>query len=124
MFADNMVSIEAWRATLPEAKRAAQNHPEVCLKHWRRAMKPAEAPRRRVTATKKNGGLRPVSWPQDAIRRAAAALRECRSSDLFVVARRVLEAAVPSRADLIALLDDEPTRPAAKAKVAPESAHA
>jgi hypothetical protein len=50
---------------------------------------------------------KPVHWPQDVVRRAAMALRECGSSDIFTAARAVLDAAVRSENDLIELLSPE-----------------
>jgi hypothetical protein len=46
---------------------------------------------------------RAIHWPQDALKRAAAAIREA-SSDTFVLARRALEAAIRSEAALLVLL--------------------
>jgi hypothetical protein len=47
------------------------------------------------------------SLPQDVMRRAAMALRECGSSDIFTAARAVLEAAIRSENDLIELLSPD-----------------
>jgi hypothetical protein len=48
-----------------------------------------------------------VARAQDAIRRAATALRECRSNDTFTLARIALEAALRSESDLVDLLPPE-----------------
>jgi hypothetical protein len=55
--------------------------------------------RRTVTSGKRTGGRRLVL--QDCIRRAAVAMRQSRSSDLFILARAALEAAI--RSDLWSL---------------------
>jgi hypothetical protein len=47
---------------------------------------------------------KPIHWPQDVMRHAAMALRECGSSDIFTAARAVLEATIRSANDLIELL--------------------
>ena len=57
---------------------------------------------RGAKASHKNG--KPVYWPGDAIRRAASAIREVYSTDLYVMARRALEAAVRNEDDLLELL--------------------
>jgi hypothetical protein len=44
------------------------------------------------------------------LRRGAAALRECRSQDIFVMASAVLESAIRTDADLLELLNDAPAR--------------
>jgi hypothetical protein len=105
-FADHMQEIETWRAALPDHVRAAQNNVEVVLRNWRKATKPATPPRHHVTSGKRNDGERPVSWPQDCIRRAAANMRQNGSRDLFILARAALEGAIRSRADLVAILDE------------------
>jgi hypothetical protein len=106
----NLDAVEKWRAGLDEGQRRRLNHPNAVWSHWRRAKTDAErsAPtvRRDVvkngTARHKDG--KPIYWPQDAIRRAAVALRECSSSDIFGLARTALEAAIRSENDLIELL--------------------
>jgi hypothetical protein len=61
-----------------------------------------------------------------AIRRAAANMRQNGSRDLFILARAALEGAIRNRDDLFALLDATapPGRIPAKAKVVPVEAHA
>ena len=56
-----------------------------------------------MKGAQRHGG-KPIYWPQDMLRRAAMALRECGSSDIFRLARVALEAAIRSEADLIELL--------------------
>jgi hypothetical protein len=56
------------------------------------------------------GRGRPVRWPQEKLRRGAAALRECRSQDIFVIVSAVLESAIRTDADLPELLNDAPAR--------------
>jgi hypothetical protein len=48
--------------------------------------------------------MSPIYWPSDAVLRAATAIREANSTDIFVLARRTLEAAIRNEADLLALL--------------------
>ena len=94
------------RAGLDEAQRRRLNHPNAIWARWRRASK-AEigAPTRQyVGGAKLHKNGRPVYWPQDMLRRAAMALRECGSSDIFRLARVALEAAIRSEGDLIELL--------------------
>jgi hypothetical protein len=118
--ADNVAAIEMWRASLPANERQAQNHPEVCVRNWRRATM-AAAPRRNeivghvaaAVETARRGG-RPIYWSQDCLRRAHQAMLQSRSSDLLTLARIALQAAIRSEADLIALLDSAPTRLPAK----------
>jgi hypothetical protein len=107
-FADHMQEIETWRAALPDTERSSQNNVEVCLRNWRRSTRMTPQ-KHHVMSGKRNGGERPVSWPQDCIRRAAAAMRQSTSRDLFVLARAALEGAIRGREDLIAILD-EPAR--------------
>jgi hypothetical protein len=44
------------------------------------------------------------------VRSGAAALRECRSQDIFAMASAVLESAIRTDADLLELLNDAPAR--------------
>jgi hypothetical protein len=46
-----------------------------------------------------------ASVPPDMLRRAAVALRECGSNDIFRLARTALEAAIRCEADIVKLLD-------------------
>jgi hypothetical protein len=83
------------------------NHPNVIWQHWRRATKvKTSVPTRRhvVKGAKAKGNGHAIHWNADAIRRAANAIRQVYSNDLFVMARRALEAAVRNEADLIELL--------------------
>ena len=64
----------------------------------------------RYAASTAAGRGRPVHWPQELLRRGAAALRECRSQDIFVMASAVLESAIRTDADLLELLNDAPAR--------------
>jgi hypothetical protein len=58
-----------------------------------------------MKGAQRHGG-KPIYWPQDMLRRAAMALRECGSSDIFRLARVALEAAIRSESDLLALLPE------------------
>jgi hypothetical protein len=116
--ADNMVGIEAWRASLPKAAQETQNHPEVIIRNWRKAMRPEQPSvpvlRHHVKSDRPQPakGSRQVFWPQDAVKRAADGLRQCRSHDLYTMARAALEGAVRGRDDLLELLNEAapPTR--------------
>jgi hypothetical protein len=94
--------------------------PAAIWTHWRGAQPPdksASKPAHRQHVTPQgagknnNGGARPICFPQDAIRRAADALRTNRMPDLFKLADAVLVAAFPNRDAVLALLENE--RPAA-----------
>jgi hypothetical protein len=56
------------------------------------------------------GSLRGVFWPLDALQRAATAIRETRSNDCMVLARKALEGAIRDEDDLLALLPKASTR--------------
>jgi hypothetical protein len=104
---ENLAAISAWRDDLDEAQRRRQNHPDLVWQAWRRATKAgAPAPTRqqvaqRVAAARKG---RAIFWPQDALRRAHQAMLTSRSTDLLVLARLALQAAVHTEDDLLALL--------------------
>ena len=102
---ENLTAIETWREGLDEAQRRTLNHPGACWAHFQASKVKQPAPRAHVKASRpKKGSSRAIHWPQDALRRAAAALRESRSADLFVMARVALEAAIRNEADLLALM--------------------
>jgi hypothetical protein len=110
---ENREAIEKWRETLEEAHRRRLNHPNAVWFGWRKSLRPAEAPSPRqhvVKGVKTHREDKPIYWPQDAIRRAATAMRESMSSDLFVLARVGLEAAIRDEHDLLELLP-APKRP-------------
>jgi hypothetical protein len=103
----NRQAIEEWRATLDEKKRHAWNHPGAVWAHWRRSLKTEIATPKRQPVQGAQSSHRPgkaVFWPQDMLRRAAMALRECSSNDIFRLARVALEAAIRTESDLIELL--------------------
>jgi hypothetical protein len=54
---------------------------------------------------RKHGG---VFWPGDYVKRAGAVMKESRSTDLFVLARIALEAAIRNESDLAELVRPEP----------------
>jgi hypothetical protein len=88
------------------------NHVGAIWAHWRRrkqdSSRSAPAVRNFVNAampSHKHG--KPVYFSQEALRRAATALRECRSNDIYTAARPVLEAAIRSENDLIELLSPD-----------------
>jgi len=114
----NLEGIEAWRAGLDEAQLRRLNHPNAVWSHWRRrtmiAERAAPVGKHHVQAARPKGYGKPIHWPQSTLRRAAMALRECRSGDIFVLARAVLEAAIRSEDDLIELLNE--VKPASRGK--------
>jgi hypothetical protein len=110
---DNIVEIEHFRLGLSAAERAAQNHPETIIRHWRRATRPE--PRKAAVSnetTEKRPGKkqqvyhRGVHWHQDMVRRGALAMRDSGSSDWFRLARVCMEAAIRGAADLDLLMTD------------------
>ena len=112
---ENSKAIEAWRATLDDAKRRKLNHPGAVWHAWRRSLKPATpAPQRQqivdgiatLAETARQG--RAVFWPQAAVRRAYESMLKSQSHDLLVLARVALQGAIRSEADLLALLPAEP----------------
>jgi hypothetical protein len=74
-----------------------------------------------VLDAKARGNRHAIRWNSDAIRRATSAIREAYSKDFYVMARRALEAAVRTEADLLAL--HETTKPPPQGK-APAPVHA
>jgi hypothetical protein len=98
-------------ATLDDASRRRLNHVGAIWTHWRRSKidsdRSAPAVRDHVVKAKgmpshPNG--RPVFWPQQCVRAAHEAMLKSRSTDLLVLARLALEAAIPNQGVLIALL--------------------
>jgi len=109
----NLPVISTWRDGLDEAQRGRLNHPGAVWHAWRRATTSAATqPRQRVVtkkATTTRGYGRAVHWPSDALRRAAAAIRETRSNDCITQAKAALEAAIRNEVDLLALLPPMPS---------------
>jgi len=118
---ENLPVIEAWRNGLSEAKQRRYNSPSCVWTYYRKtAGVPApSASRMHVVLTGRHkGSMHLVSWPGAVIKRAAEALRECRSNDLLVLAKTALE--ILNRDDLIAALDGG--RPATHAAFTPAQA--
>jgi hypothetical protein len=105
---ENLTEVGTWRAGLDDAQRRRLNHPNAIWAHWRRATKPAARPRQRqdVAAEARRG--KPIYWPQHSLRRAHEAMLKSRSTDLLVLARLALQAAIRSESDLIELLAPGP----------------
>jgi hypothetical protein len=116
---DNLTEIDNWRATLDDVSRRRWNHPQSAWDNWRRSQGHARPLCTRRPPTLKRHArtyARPVFWGQDHLRRAANAIRECRSTDCIVLARAALEAAIPNEAALFQLLErSEPPKPAKQA---------
>jgi hypothetical protein len=112
---ENLDAISAWRDGLSEDRRRTLNHPGATWHAWRRATTSAATrPRQRVVtkkATTTRGYGRAVHWPQETLRRAARAVRACRSIDSIILARAVLESAIRNETDLLALLPSTTSRP-------------
>ena len=111
----NLDAIEAWRATVDAANKAQANHVGAVWHAWRRATRAqtsaaARQPVRGATPHRGGqGGLLAASISQP---RGATAIREARSNDCIVLARRCLEAALRTELDLLELLPDPPPKPA------------
>jgi hypothetical protein len=116
---ENLPAITARRDGLDEAQRRRLNHPGAVWFAWRRATADRPTPHRQqlvarqsvVEGAKPHKTSRAVHWPQDALQRAAAAIRETRSNDCITQAKAALEAAIRNEDDLLALLGPpEPIR--------------
>jgi hypothetical protein len=115
--AEHKTEIEAWRATLDEAKRRKLSHPGAVWSHWRHNQPGGERPQRpqRLYVAAVHGRPqkgRPIFWPGETIRRAAAALRESSSRDLFILAHVALQAAIRSEDDIVELINVPACAPA------------
>jgi hypothetical protein len=111
---ENLPAIEKWRDALDDRRRRRLNHPGATWHSWQRATKAALA-----DDTSKNDPVcgKPVFWSQDHLRRTHEAMLKSRSTDLLVLAGLALQAAIRSRADLVALLPDDPPEPAPPRRV-------
>jgi hypothetical protein len=111
MILENLPAIEAWRAGLDDVQRRRLNHPNAIWSHWRRQQadgnRPAPAPHfvRSAMPSHRNG--RPIYSPQSFLCRGAEAYRECRSNDVFIIVRAILERTIRSENDLIELLSPD-----------------
>ena len=122
ILADNIAAIDAWRTSLPSAEQGRQNNPQVILRNWRRATGQRSRPRAVPTATPKikNRYHAPVRFSQDMVRRAAMAMRENFSNDVYALARICLMAAIPHEGCLADLLPAAPPpKPAPRQIAAP-----
>jgi hypothetical protein len=126
---ENLDAIEAWRAGLADAERRKLNHPNAIWQHWRRQKQepsrsaPAQHFVKSAMPSHRNG--RPVHWPQSFLRRGAEAYRECRSNDVFIIVRLVLERTIRNDGDLLELLaETKPQKHQAKAPAATAAVHA
>ena len=110
---ENLTEVGTWRNGLDDATRRRLNHPNSIWSHFRRRKTEAErsAPAVRDHVVKPamphKNGARPVYWPQHCVRAAHEAMLKSKSSDLLVLARVALEAAIRSENDLIELLSPE-----------------
>jgi hypothetical protein len=100
-------AVESWRNSLPDSERRRHNHPSLWNTFRRATKAETGTPARRCVKGEKSSHRpsKPVYFGQDMIGRAAMALRECGSPDIFRLARVALEAAIRSEADLVELLD-------------------
>lgn len=110
---DQLPEITAWRDGLPEAKQRALNSPSATWFAWRRSCGEKKAPKEKPAPfekqlTEARATKKPLYWPQDALRRAHEAMLKSQSSDLRVLARAALQAAVRCEADLLAILEHPP----------------
>ena len=124
---ESLPAVEQWRATLDPEVRRRLNHPSLWATFRAATRGEAPPPRRRVVQRLASSGKtlpgRPIYWPQEMIKRAAAAMRETWGNDLFVLARTALEAAVRSEDDLIEMLSTERKRGPAPRAPARELQH-
>jgi hypothetical protein len=115
---ENLPAITAWREGLPEEKRRRANHPNTIWRGFvqqRKGSDMSQASGHRAelpTRRKGTGGFRPIGVPQDAIRRAALAMREHWSNDTMQLARVALQAAIRNELDVLELLPDAQPKPA------------
>jgi len=123
---ENLPAITAWRDSLPPKQRLKNNHPHGVFWAWRRSLNLAP-PLKKLPSAKmppKPAKGANVYWPQDAIRRAALAMKEHRSNDWLILARAALEAAIRDTTDLDTLSTSSisqpaPSRPAEAAALVP-----
>jgi hypothetical protein len=116
MCIENIVEIEAWRAGLDEATRNKFNHPDAVWFAWRRAVhkeppnytRPYRPPNHQSGKHVGGRSSRLVHFNQDMVRRAAMAMRENFSNDVYALARICLMAAIRNKNDLLDLLPPEP----------------
>jgi len=106
---EHLDAVTAWRDGLPESQRRRHNHPSLWHVFRRATKAETDAPARQYVRSAKSSHRpgKPVYFGQDMIRRAAMALRECGSPDIFRLARVALEAAIRSEADLAELLSPD-----------------
>jgi hypothetical protein len=120
----NLPEILIWRQSLNEEQRRRINHPATVVLCWQRSVRAETAERQdvappktkrpdvapRVTAEaaetrySKYSNPRAINFDQDMIRRAATALREHWSNDVYKLAAVALSAALRNENDLLALL--------------------
>ena len=127
---DHLPAIEAWLETLDDEQRSRLNHPDSVWMNFARRAEPARpAASRRCIEHRPKLASAPVSparagraiyWSSEHITRGAEGYRKCRSSDIFTLVRCVLEAAIRSEADVLALLERPatPHRPQRQAQPA------
>ena len=112
------------------AERLRCNHPSTVLNYWKRNQRPVHSgPKPGHTVTREKGYPRqahgrPVSWPQDVIKRAAIAMRKDWSNDTSRMARICLEAAIRDDHDLVALMPGPYVQPQKIAQQEPVPLHA
>ncbi|NPU12040.1 hypothetical protein HL666_14810 [Bradyrhizobium sp. 83002] len=105
--ADNAEAIAAWRDALPDAKRCRFTTPHGIVSGWQRSLQ-CPSPKLRNTVQRPRAAWKakgaPIGIPGEMIRRAALAMREEWSNDVFVLARVALQAAFRTEIDVIELL--------------------
>ncbi len=111
---EHQAEIENWRAGLTDVQRRRANHPNTIVAHMRRGTAPRKSGPKPSLKANARAYARPIFWTQEHIKRAADAMREARTPDLYRLARAALEAAIKSEADLWALLE-QPARSTANA---------
>lgn len=125
---ENIASVEAWRAGLPERQRNRMNHPDSVWFGWRRAVdgtpgrkysRPDRPPNHQSGKHVNGRCSRSIYFNQDMVRRGAMAMRENFSNDVYALARICLMAALRNENDLLELLPPEPKPPAPRRIAAP-----
>jgi hypothetical protein len=113
----NLQAVTDWRNQLDASKRRKINHPDSAFWLWKRS----SGSKRRAVAVEPASEIRKatygkaINWPREEhIRRAAMALGETYSRDLYAMASAALKAALRNEDDVLELL-----KPAAAATPAP-----
>jgi hypothetical protein len=106
---EHEIEIESWRATLTDVQRLRWNHPNSIWMHFTKAFAPGRRVQSRATASKpkvRGYKQRPNYWSQDVLRRTAEGIIAAHTNDVFKLALAALNAAFPTKDDLIQAADE------------------